>query len=73
MLREDAFVVIGAHGAFPVGLAAPIAAFTATASGRRTGLAPQSTSEAAGAQRRMAETGYFVSRCKARRFDDVQL
>jgi hypothetical protein len=47
-----------------VGSAAPIAAFVATKGGGRTGPAPGAKRRAE-AKRRMAETGYFVSRCKA--------
>ena len=61
-------VAIGCHGDVPfVGSAAPIAAFWRSPDGGRTEPAPPSAATAAGAQRRTAGGGYFVSRCKAGR------
>src|SRR3546814_18045271 len=50
------------HRLSPSVAAAPRAAFVATARGRRGGGA--SRRAATGAQRRMADEGYFASRCK---------
>ncbi|QOZ70719.1 hypothetical protein WN72_33790 [Bradyrhizobium arachidis] len=52
------------------GSAAPIAAFVAiTQTAGGAGQNPQGPKR----QRRMAEVGYFASRCKARRFDGCRV